>query len=472
MKTISEFLIENKKKKVVSFAEPGHKSRAEMFTKAGYGEFFSQMLSEDISEIPGADSLFRPTSTILEVMENYADLYGVKHTELLVNGCSAGVIAAILASVSRGGKLILGRNSHHSAYSALRLGGIQPVYMRPEYMDEYKLQAGISADEVRAVCEDNPDAEAVLITSPNCYGMVSNIPDIADVVHECGMILIVDQSHGAHLKFFDAVTKMTFSAEDCGADIVINGTSKTLLSLAETGIMNVCTDEVDIDALSDCLKMVQTTSPSYLLLGSLDINEQIMRRWGGDMVVAWLKDLQYVYNRLQAISGVTVVARDELDVTKITLSLANLGVTGEQLETELRRDNIVVETVHGDYVTLLTGAGNCRDDYMKLVSSVRAIAGNYAVGKHENTDAGGDPCFVLGATMAPDRKELVPLYRADGRVIYEPIVTYPPGSPIACPGEIMNMELISYIAKAWERGEKVSGIDEEGQIFVGIEEFL
>ena len=470
MKTIAEFLVENKKKDNISFHMPGHKGKSDIFDKAGYGEFYRSMLSEDITKIPGADTLFSPKSTIKAVMDNYADLYGVKHTELLINGSSAGVVAAILASVPRYGKLILGRNSHHSAFSALRLGSIDPVYLRPEIIKEYNLVGGISPEEVRNACEDNPDASAILITSPTFCGMTSDISRIADIAHTYGMTLIVDQAHGAHLRFFDAVAKTRYAAEQLGADIVINSTHKTLLSLTESGIMNVCTDRVDIEELADCLRMVQSTSPSYLLLGSLDINERIMRKWGGDMVVSWMKDLTYVYSRLSAIRGVTVVECDSLDVTKINISLAEIGVSGERLAKELRYKNIWVEAVYGDFVLVLTGAGNCRDDYLALIDAVRDIANNYAVGKLDIKPSQVAVDFNLGVTDVPLKKELVPLYEADGRVVYNPIISYPPGAPIVCPGEIMNMEVIGFIARALERREEISGVDEEGYVYVGVEE--
>lgn len=450
--------------KKISFCAPGHKGRQELFVKAGYGDFFNKVLDKDVS----SDSDARISMDKLK--KNYADLYGVRHTELLVNGTNVGVLASILATVPRGGKLILGRNSAQAAFNALRLGNIQPVYMRTELLEDYSIQAGISEEEVRAACEDNPDARAVLITSPNCYGIVSDVRSIAETVHAYGMTLIVDQTYGAHLKFFDAVTNMSFSAEQAGADIVINSMHESLLGLSGSGIVNVCGGSVDIEKLSDQLKMLQGNNPSFLAVGSLNINEQIMRRWGGDMVVAWLKDLQYVYSRLSAISGVTLVECDELDVTRITIGMADLGVSGAQLEKELKLADILVEMVHGDYVTLTTGAGNNREEYMELVNTIRTISNNYAVGRHEARTTVYNPDFVLGVTAVPEKKEMVPLYQADGRVLYNPIITYPPGSPIACPGEIMNMKVISYIAKTLERGELVSGVDEEGQVYVGIED--
>ena len=134
-RTIIDFLNEYAGKapeSLISFHMPGHKGRTALYEKAGYAGFLRNTVTCDITEIPGADALFCPESTLKAVMENYADLYGVKHSELLVNGSSAGVMAAIIGTVPVGGKLILGRNSHHSAFSAMRLGGINPVYVRPE----------------------------------------------------------------------------------------------------------------------------------------------------------------------------------------------------------------------------------------------------------------------------------------------------------------------------------------------------
>lgn len=448
MKTIGEFLIENKNHGYVSFRMPGHKGKSDIFTKTGFGDFYQQMLKEDTS--------YAPDHTVKEVADNYANLYQVRHTELLVNGSTAGIIAAILTCVPRGGKLILGRSSHDSVFSAMRLGDVEPVYMK-------------TYDEVRLACEEHPDASAVLITSPTKYGEVADIRRIADIAHNYGMLLIVDQAHGAHLKFFDAVTGTKMAAEDLGADIVINSTHKNLLSLGGTGIMNVCSDKIDCTELADNLKMLQTSSPSSLMLGSLDINERIIRRWGGDMVVSWVKDLRYAYQTLEAIRGVKVFSTDRFDQTKISISMAELGITGKELKAELESRGIYPLCAHGEYVLLLTGAGNTKLDYEKLLKVVRNITNNYVAGAREIKPILQIPDFVLESGLLPIKKELVPLFRAEGRVLYDPIITYPPGHPIACPGEVLDMEVITYLAHAVEQGESISGVDDEGQIFVGAE---
>lgn len=499
-RTIIEFLTEQAGGHV-SFHMPGHKGRSSIYEKLGYGDFLRKIMACDITEIPGADALFCPETTIKAVMENYADLYKVKHTELLVNGSSAGVMAAVLSSVPAGGKLILARNSHHSAFSALRLGRIDPVYVRPEIDPDFGMVAEISPAAIEKACRENPDASAVLIPSPNYYGMLSDIDRIACIAHSNNMLLIVDQAHGAHLRFFDYdaerikneggfVPHMRHSAEALGADIVVNSTHKTLLSFTGSGILNVCTDRVDIRKLGSVLRMLQTTSPSYLLMGSLDINERIMRRYGREIIDGWRNDLSRFYRRALRIDGLRIVTgytdvvtggdvpekfpmyheRAGYDMTKINISMEELGLSGQQLERALRVRGIIPEMVHGNFVMLMSGAGNMESDYDKLLEALRDVADSYGiVGRAAGTPR-GDTWRELRVSGVPADSELVPLYSAEGRVIYDPVVVYPPGTPIACPGEVLEGETVTRIAQAISRGEKVSGIDEDGLIAVGIEQ--
>ncbi|MBQ0005370.1 MAG: aminotransferase class V-fold PLP-dependent enzyme [Clostridiales bacterium] len=464
--TIAEYLVSHKNSEPISFHMPGHKGREELFVQCGYGDFVKNMVGNDVTEIPGADNLFDPRGTILRVKENYARLYGVQSTELLVNGSSAGIIASIMASVPRGGKLILGRNSHHSAFSAMRLGDITPVYLRPEIEPNSGLQIYISPEEVRAAVDENPDASAVLITSPNYYGILSDIESIADICHDNNMLLIVDEAHGAHLKFFDRTAKHKRAAENLGADLVVCSTHKTLLSYTGSGILNICSSRVDAEEVREILHMVQTTSPSYLLMGSLDINEKIMSRLADDVVARWKEDLIYFYRRADRIPGVRIFTHEMLDMTKINISMAELGLSGEKLGRELRYNNIWIEMVHGEYVMLMTGAGNRRGDYVELLRALEQISRKYGIGKpierrSENYD------FDLEVSEIPKKKTKQPLYLAEGHVMYSPVIIYPPGFPVVCPGEIMNMEAITCISRALSNRESVVGVDDEGQVTVG-----
>ena len=236
---------------------PGHKGY-EFFARNGFGDAVKRLASWDITEICGADNLFQPESIIRRTMEKYQRLYDVKKSYLLINGSSAGIIAAILAAVPRGGKLIMARNCHKSVFNALRLGDIEPVYAFPKTEEDYSISGEITAEEIEKCMDENPDARVVIIPSPNYYGVCSDIENISRKIHERGGLLIVDKAHGAHLKFFSIEEKCAGNrgeaegsasgntelippraAEELGADAVINSTHKTLASFTQTAVLNI-----------------------------------------------------------------------------------------------------------------------------------------------------------------------------------------------------------------------------------------
>ena len=184
------------------FHMPGHKG-SRIYRENGYGDFLDKIMDCDITEIPGADNLFQTEGIISETMKKYENLYEVKKSYLLVNGSSGGLIAAILACVKPGGKLIMARNSHKSVFNALGLASIEPVYAYPEEAEGCGILGEITAEEIARCMDENPEADAVILPSPNYYGICSDVRSISEEVHKRGKVLIVDQAHGAHLRFFE-----------------------------------------------------------------------------------------------------------------------------------------------------------------------------------------------------------------------------------------------------------------------------
>lgn len=231
--TLTEFITEHGAKLPVSFHVPGHKGRTEQYEKCGFGGFFSDILTRDITELTGADDLHAPESDglLADLMERYAELYGAERTELLVNGSTAGNMAAIFGTVPRGGKLIACGNCHRSVYNAARLGGIEIVQVKAEKNREFGVDGGISMSQLYKALDEHADATVVLVTNPSYTGFLSDIREIAAIVHHRGKPLIVDQAHGAHLKFFDRNGAHKYAAENLNADIVVNSTHKTLFTL-------------------------------------------------------------------------------------------------------------------------------------------------------------------------------------------------------------------------------------------------
>jgi len=475
-KGVTQFLLSHAGKKPVSFHMPGHKGSA-IYRENGYDAFLDNFVDCDITEIPGADNLYQAEEIIAETMEKYRKLYDVRESYLLINGSSAGLVASILTCVPRGGKLIMARNCHKSIFNGLLMAGAEPVYLHPEMIEDYGISGEISLAAVEAAIAEHPDASAVILPSPNYYGICSDIEAIAAAVHEAGMVLIVDQAHGAHLHFFGSYLDEPFkSADDSGADIVIQSTHKTLASFTQSAIVNLCTDRVDKYLFEDKLQLIESTSPSYLLMASLDINGDLLEQHGARLIGEWEENLQWFYREAPAqVKGLRVMAHPMLDHTKINLDMSAYGIDGLQLEELLNEKAIFPELVTGNIVMCMTGIGNKRCDYERLLEALREIAEERGLCAESAGGVSAAPAATQAVTMKrlqqvsiPTAKESVPMEEAAGRVCAASIIPYPPGIPIICPGEIMDREVLEYCADLRARGEKVMGIDDKGRVLVGV----
>lgn len=465
---IRQFLAEHAALEPVSFHMPGHKG-SRIYRENGYGDFLDIIMDCDITEIPGADNLFQTESIIAQTMEKYRQLYDVKKSYLLVNGSSGGLISAILATVGRGKKLVMARNCHKSVFNALPLGDITPVYAYPQTIEEYGVLGGISAEEIAKCLDENPEAEAVLVPSPNYYGICSDIKTIAEEVHRRGKILIVDQAHGAHLKFFSKYGMGDFpkAAEEQGADIVINSIHKTLASWTQSALLNVCTERVDLNILEDKLQTLESSSPSYPMMATLDISADLLLEKGMNLMCTWAENLDFFYEEAKKIPGLVIMEETALDRTKMNIDMSAYNINGNELEELLMEKGIFLELVTGNIIMCMSGIGNRRCDYERLIEGLKAIAAERKLsGKHrmQQPEALTEK---LERTELPKEKRYVPIAEAAGRVCATSIIPYPPGVPIACPGEILTAEVLSYVKARRAANEKVIGITADGKVAVG-----
>ena len=481
-KAITTFLTEHADTNPVSFHMPGHKG-SRIYRENGYGYFLDKIMDCDITEIPGADNLFQTEGIIAETMKKYERLYGVKKSYLLVNGSSGGLISAILACVRPGGKLIMARNSHKSIFNALGLASIEPVYAYPEEAEGCGILGEITAEEIVRCMDDNPDADAVILPSPNYYGICSNVRKIAEEVHKRGKVLIVDQAHGAHLRLFEkyagsgagcACAECGFpeSAETQGADIVINSIHKTLASFTQSALLNLTSDRVNPFVMEDKLQTIESSSPSYPLMATLDINADLLEKSGERLIREWTDNLEYFYTEAEKIPGLRVIMPQNMDRTKINIDMSAYGINGNELEELLMERDIFIELVTGNIVMCMTGIGNTRRDYERLLQALEEIASQLG----ENKTCGqairpaGQPevlTRVLEKKAVPVEKEFVLIDEAAGRVCGSSIIPYPPGIPIVCPGEVIDEAVIEYVKARRGAGEKVIGLTAEDTVCVG-----
>lgn len=459
---MENFLLKHAEKRPVSFHMPGHKG-ADFYKNRGHGDFLKDFFDYDITEIEGADNLFHQEGIIRVLSDKYTELYGVRKSYLLINGTSCGLISAILSSVSKGGKLIMARNSHKSVFNAVELGGITPVYAYPEVVEEWGISGAVPLKELEKLLLENPEAEAVILPSPNYYGVCSDIQGIAELVHRHGKLLIVDQAHGAHLCFFNQFHPEGFpmAAERAGADIVVGSTHKTLASLTQSAVMNVCTDRVDMELLEDKLQMLESTSPSYILMGSLDINATILKEDGSALIKEWASCLDYFYREAKKIEGLRLMEEiDGMDRTKINLDLSRAGYNGRQLELALiEKHNIYSELNTGNITMCMTGIGNTKKDYDLLLKALQELAKEkgpsimeVVAGKKESLPSG----------MSEEYRELI--FEQVGEICVRSVIPYPPGIPLICPGESVGRDEMEKLWQYLCNGEKVLGLTTSGLI--------
>lgn len=469
-----EFLEAHSDLKPISFHMPGHKGY-DIFEKYGYKNFLEKFVDWDITEIAGADNLFHAEGIIKDVQDLYSKQYESKASYILINGSSSGIIASIRSTVPYGKTLLMARNCHRSVHSAVELAGLETAYVYPEIMDS-DILGPIDSKKVEKALKEYPDTKAFILPSPNYYGICSDIESIAKVVHNAGKVLIVDQAHGAHLKYFQKFNlgeDMPKSAEECGADLVINSTHKTLASFTQTAVVNLMSDRVDRFELENNLALIQSTSPSYILMGSLSVNAQLIEEHGKEIFTNWQRNIQEFYKDAKNIEGLKVLKPSMLDITKINLDMSQLGIDGSQLEKELIERNIFPELYTGNILMLMTGVGNTKEHYRKLYHALLEIS-NETIDKLENNKENkinretthfhiprqGEKGTISGT------KEFIDLESSLNRTCARMIIPYPPGIPFICPGEKISEEIIDELLVLSEKGNEIYGLEKNKKVLV------
>ncbi|HZK01513.1 MAG TPA: aminotransferase class V-fold PLP-dependent enzyme, partial [Anaerovoracaceae bacterium] len=356
----------------------------------------------------------------------------------------------------------------------LTLAGAGPIYAYPKIIEKYGISGEISVEEIEKLLEDNPDAAAVILPSPNYYGICSDIDAIAKVVHKYDKVLIVDQAHGAHLKLFNkfGIGNFPKSAEECGADITINSIHKTLASFTQSAVLNLNSTRVSKDDLEDKLQCIESTSPSYILMASLDINARILLDHGYELMNEWNDNLNYFYEKAGEIKGLQLVEKiNSMDFSKININFTKLGITGAELEKLLLKHKIYIELYTGDLVMCMTGIGNSRADMKALLKALGEISESSAKNKVDiktiNT-AQHSPAFKKSEIHEiPVDKIRVPLLESEGLICASSVIPYPPGIPLVCPGEKFEKDKIEYLKELLDGKHKIIGINEFDEVTAG-----
>lgn len=486
---------------------PGHKRNI-------CGALPPEFYKMDITEIEGFDNLHQPEGILLELQKKAAALCGAEESFYLVNGSTGGILSAVSAALPPGGHILMARNCHKSAYHAAYLRNLTISYLYPEMLEKFDIFEAVTPKQVRAALEKEPDIGAVLIVSPTYEGRIADIREIAREVHQKGIPLIVDEAHGAHLGL-----SSEFHENSCraGADLVIQSTHKTLPALTQTALLHVCGKRIDRRLLKRFLHIYQSSSPSYLLMASIDNALHYVEENGKTAFTEFKRQYDEMLNKLSCCRCLSFLPfdRERQDTGKLVISVKNTTITGKQLyDILLNKYHLQTEMATESYVLAMFTVGDSREGYRRMTEALLEIDGRIAdemnsqsmqnplTGRNSGIgygfkedgaydtehDSGKSGLYdteydvadfglcgteynaaAFGAegvkdaiplSIAWDReKEYVPLTESEGRYVGEFVNLYPPGVPLLVPGEKITGDLLRRMQDWMKQGLTVQGIE-------------
>ncbi len=493
-------LISNAKRPHAPFYTPGHKLGKGISPKLA-SAFGKAVFTADLTELTQLDCLFAPDGVIQQAQQLAAEAFGASQTWFLVNGSTCAIEAAILATCGDRDKIILPRNVHSSVISGLILSGAIPIFINPEYDATLDIAHSITPQSLEKTLQKHPDAKAVMMVYPTYYGVCGDIKAIAKLTHEYNIPLLVDEAHGAHFAFHP---ELPISALNAGADLTVQSTHKTLGAMTQASMLHVQGERININRVNKALQLTQSTSPSYILLASLDAARQQIALHGEELLTHTLQLANEARKQISQIPGLSVLnfslspppgcatcyksgnppnavayhlplspsspsSPSLLDKTRLTVNVSELGITGFEAEEILdEKLNVTPEFASLQHLTFIISLGNTAADIEQLVKAFTTLA-KYskpflAVEKglesrilsiyHNQEAEPGNQVSPRQAFFAAT--ETLPIEETINRTCAEIVCPYPPGIPVLMPGETITSAVVEYLQNIQKMGGFIS----------------
>ena len=456
------------------FHMPGHKRNSDV-TQANlpYGI--------DITEIEGFDNLHHAEEIIREAEVRAASMYHAEETHYLINGSTAGILSAVMGCTKKGGKILMARNCHKSVYHAVFLNELRPVYIYPEFDETMELNMAVSPEKIERLLEEHKEVQAVVLTSPTYDGVLSDIERISEIVHQKKIPLIVDEAHGAHFGFHPYFPK---NANTKGADVVIHSLHKTLPALTQTALIHLNGTRIDRRKIRNYLHIFQTSSPSYVLMASMDECLRMVAEQGDVLFETYVKNLESKRGELKKLKHIRLMETEEFDRSKLVLSVKdtilkkeNRVFTGKMLyERLLLEYHLQMEMAAGSYVIAMTSIGDTKEGMDRLLSALFEIdeeleknseeEKRYYLPRQEQVLTS----FEVEGMRRMENVKSLSWKESAGFISMEYAYLYPPGIPLIVPGERITKETAAMLVDYQNKGFSVEGISVENYIEVLINE--
>jgi arginine/lysine/ornithine decarboxylase len=464
----------------ISFHVPGHKSGREVDPQAR--GLMESVMSIDMTEISGLDDLYHAEGVIGQAQQLAAECFGAEETHFLVGGSTAGNLAMILAVCRRGDLLLVQRNVHKSVIHGLMLAGARAVFLPSRIDRGTGIATAPAPEDVERALAAYPGARGLLVTTPNYYGMGVDLGPLARLVHERGLPLLVDEAHGAHYGFHPALPRPAIA---CGADAVVQSTHKMLTALTMGAMLHVRGPRIPRALLRQRIAMVQSSSPSYPIMASLDLCRRQLHLGGAGAFERGLAAAAELRRGLRELPGFALcgdtapaAAYETKDPFKVLVRDATGTLSGTALQAELERDGCMIELADPAHVLLVFSLASTPGDTRRLLASFRRIHAEYGLDGKPAAPPPVSGAFPEDRRLSPP-VELpmdmpvafpspgqpgvcrVPLEAATGRISAEMVIPYPPGIPILYPGEPVSAETVDYLDRLLTAGSRLQGRDRQ-----------
>jgi arginine/lysine/ornithine decarboxylase len=466
------------------FHIPGHKQRASAnFGDAAARRFFGGVMEIDLTELADTDNLHRPEGVIAEAERLAAACFGAEETCFLVGGSTAGNLAMVLAACEPGGLVLVQRNVHQSIFHGLMLAEARAVILPPVTDGASGLAAVPDAETVAEAVRKYPEARALILCNPNYYGMSADLAPLVELAHRAGMPVLVDEAHGPHFGFHPTFPRSALAA---GADAVVHSAHKMLSALTMGAMLHMQGHLISRSEVRRYLRLVQSSSPSYPVMASLDLARRELATRGGELFRGALTAVRRVMEALRELPfGVPVTAdfsqaADRTspirqDPLKLVLFDRRGRLDGFRLAGALAAHGCPPEMADSRHAVLALGPGTTEKDGERLIAALWRIAeesdgrrgtqggadGEAAAGAAEGSVPGGAGPGGVPEPVSFSRRllscEAVPLHEAAGRTAGEWIIPYPPGVPLIVPGERITERHAAELACWREGGAGIQG---------------
>lgn len=432
------------------FHMPGHKQDPDGILSSILGN----VLNLDVTEVPGTDNLHYPEDILKASQELLTKAMRSSESRYLVNGSTGGILSMVMGCFRPGDRVLVQRDCHQSVYNAISLSGIEPVFISPGNNEEFGISTAILTESLTKAIADNEGIKGLVLTSPSYFGVSPDLQAISDICKKNGIRLLVDEAHGSHFYFGDDLPN---TAMDCGATASVCSFHKTLPSLTQSSVINLGkgASEEDRERIRHYLRVFQTSSPSYVLMASLEAARFIMETRGRELLHGVKAMVEEFSESIKDIPEIRLLKNKDLNGLQkdYTRMILNTPLNGSMLSDILRREyGIQAEMSMGNNVVFI---GSCFDNegmYKRLSEALHDLDSkgmfneSRQVGNYEGVAKLPHPVMAI-----PEREalfkgwEIIPFEFAEGRISAERITPYPPGVPVLMTGELICGEVLEYL---------------------------